>query len=240
MTGAGRDPPQPPQPAAVAVERGLDVGDRLLGVPEPHGAHPERGRGLAVDPQVVDEHRRLGLHAEREERRLVDARVGLAHAELGGVNDDVEQLGDGDHRLPARRPLADVVGADRHRVAAAAERAHERQEPLVRCEPGEQDLAEALQRDLVAARPGELLAELRQEVRLAQPPGLEREQRVLAADRAGRRHRGPKLLERDRGMLGEPLKTLRHRRCEHAAEIADHRPHARHSRKPVAQNVAST
>ena len=79
---------------------------------------PCPGRRRRCCRGVVEEHRALGGDAELLEGQLVDARVGLAHAHRGGVDDDVEQLVERDHRPPAVGELADVVGEEAGAVAA--------------------------------------------------------------------------------------------------------------------------
>src|ERR1044072_7780850 len=67
---------------------------RLLGVLEADRRHPEGARALAVDVEVVEEDAFLRTQplAEALERQLVDLRLGLAHADEGGVDDQLEDL----------------------------------------------------------------------------------------------------------------------------------------------------
>ena len=113
---------------------------------------PTAARALAVDLDVVDEQRRLRRGAEPLERDLVDPRLGLPASHERRVDDHVEDLVDREHRAPVRLPLADVVGADRHLVAAAAQLAHVIDHPLVRLEVLEVARAEPVERDRAAAR----------------------------------------------------------------------------------------
>ena len=108
---------------------------------------------------------RLGGQPEPLERQLVDRRVGLAHPDEGRVDDDLEELVDRQHRAPARLPLADVVGQQRHAQAAARARRSSRRIGVVGVEAGEVVLGE--RRPSRPARPSsalELVAERGEEV----------------------------------------------------------------------------
>ena len=90
---------------------------------------------------VVEEHGLLRRHAaEQVEGVVVDGRVRLAHADLGAVHHDVEQLVDGHERAPHRRALAHVVGDEAELVALGAERAHPLEDRLVQGHVAEQRL----------------------------------------------------------------------------------------------------
>src|SRR5438093_5849819 len=103
-----RDPPVErtlPDQALQLRERAARV------VLDEHGVHAEPARRRDVAGEVVEEHRVFGRDAaELAQREREDRRIGLAHADLARVDHRVEQLGERDHRAPALRELARVVG----------------------------------------------------------------------------------------------------------------------------------
>jgi hypothetical protein len=151
----------------------------------------------------------------------VDRGVGLAQAHERGVDDDLEQLVDRQHRPPARLPFADVVRQHRQPVPAVAQLPEERDHRLVRPEVGEVALAERVHLDVAAEVRAQLRAERGKEVALGHARGLE----LVHGVRAGA------LREPLQGGAHRPLvqavlllergERLDERRREHAAEVAD-------------------
>ena len=110
----------------------VEVRDRRRWVLHQDGVEPGALGADDVAGAVVEEHRLLRRHiAEQGEGVVVDGRVGLAHADLGAVHHDVEQLVDGDQRAPHRRALAHVVGDEPEPVAVRAQGAHPIEDRLV-------------------------------------------------------------------------------------------------------------
>jgi len=192
-------------------------------VAEVDGLDSELGGGDAVGLGVVDEQALGGGDAgEPLQGQLVDPRVGLAHPDEGRVDDRLEDLVDRQLRAPDRLPFADVVGQDRHPVAATRQLRHQRDHLPVRVEPVEVGLPEAVEAGPLADQRLEAVAEDGEEAVLADPAALELEQRVAAVElRGARRHRGAELLERDAGVLLKAREGAEQRRGEHAAEVTD-------------------
>ena len=79
-------------PVATEVGAETRVRDGRIGVAVVDARHAEAPRGQDVGLDVVDEHARLGGQPDPAERVLEDARLGLAHADLAGDHDRVEEL----------------------------------------------------------------------------------------------------------------------------------------------------
>jgi hypothetical protein len=73
-------------------EQRLQLGQRVVGVADLDRRHAHRPRRLQVHAEVVEEHDLLSAGAEGAEHEVVGGRVGLAHADLRRLDDDVEQL----------------------------------------------------------------------------------------------------------------------------------------------------
>ena len=82
---------------------------------------PTASAPATLPGSVIEEHAPARLDAELRRRCGVDRRVGLAHADPGGVDDDVEQLVDGDDGPPVVADFLGVVGQHRGAVAGAAQ-----------------------------------------------------------------------------------------------------------------------
>ena len=67
-----------------------ELGDGRARVADLDRRHAHRLGGLEVDAEVVEEHALGRLDAEQLARRLVEPRLGLAHADLARLDDDVE------------------------------------------------------------------------------------------------------------------------------------------------------
>ena len=75
------------------AEEALELGNGLGGRGVVHGRHAQLARRLEVARQVVDEDALRGLEADRLGAELVDRRLGLAHPDLAGDHDAVEEHG---------------------------------------------------------------------------------------------------------------------------------------------------
>ena len=119
-------------------------------------------------------------------------------------------------------PFADVVGQQRHPVAAAPDLAHQLDHRLVRLQGLEVDLAEAVHLGPVAELGLERRADPLEEVGLGHPPGLERVQRMVAVALGDRLHRPAERLGGDPGAILKRRERVHQRRRQHAAEVRDH------------------
>ncbi len=104
-------------------EQCLQIGDGLVGVLHEDGPEPGGERSGDVARGVVEEQRpvRIG-HTQSVEGETEDGRIGLAYPLGAGVDDEVEQLVDGQERPPAGGGLSDVVGDDGGMDAASTHR----------------------------------------------------------------------------------------------------------------------
>ena len=156
-----------PSRRRAAVQRGLDLRDRLLVVPEVDGAHAKPLSGVHVHLDVVDEKAvgRPDAVAQPLDRELVDLGLRLSHADEPGIDDHLEDLINRDHRAPVRLPLAHVVGEQGHPVAARTRRAHHPDHRLVDVERLEVDVGEAVELRLMAQVDCELASKCRRGTR---------------------------------------------------------------------------
>src|SRR5215204_5121817 len=200
--------------------------------------HAERAGGLAVQLEVVHEHA-IGSRdaaAEALERELEDPRVGLAHADEGGVDHHLEELVDlAELRAPERLPLANVVREQRGAHAVAAQLADELDHRRVRLEVREVEAAQALQVEVVL----EVTLHPRAKLTLADLTALEHEQRVVAVLLGGVGHRPAELPAGHPGLLLIGEEAVLKRRGEHAAEVADERPFAHAAAGGSARTISS-
>src|SRR5207245_5611268 len=72
----------------------LELGDGGVGIDDLDGGHAHGARGLQVAADVVEEDGLGGLDRELVARQPVEARVGLAYADLARLDDEVEEVGE--------------------------------------------------------------------------------------------------------------------------------------------------
>ena len=199
---------------------------RLLRIAIVHGPEPDRACRLDVRLEVVDEEALPGRQAEPGAREAVDRGVGLAQTDEGRVDDELEELVDGEDRAPARLPLAHVVRQQRGAVARGARAGGEVEHGLVRAQRGPVALGELVHGDGPAHLGRQRAADPVQEVGLGHPPELELVDGVGAVGLCHRRDRAAEGLEGNARVVLEGGEAGQQRRRQNAADVADQRPEA--------------